>query len=532
MKSLFFFLPLLLLNLVTPQVLIASDDCQEPTGLKVEILTTGEVKLLWNSVENAKGYKLEVEDANDNPHDFEIETTASHNYYVVTDLKANSSYKFKLRTICKEDKSDWTEDFYFSTKTSDNHSEDYNNNGACDLPTGLAISNISGNSATVSWDPVGAAVNYEVEVEDGENTPVFQFNQVTNETSVTVSGLTPGGQYKAKVKSKCSNDNSDYTQWVFFIAEQGPVGSDSTAVDTTGNASCAVPAGLIVTAITDSSAVVSWDQPKGISIFEVEAEEASDSTPDYVFKLLTNQSAVSLIGLSNGGAYKVKVKSKCGDDNSAYTAWGFFTTGGQPSSADTTGAFCAIPLNLQVSEIGTDNVRISWDAVPGVSNYELEVEDDENTPAFEFNTITTDTSLLVTGLSPNGQYQVKVKSKCPNGFNSEYSAWVFFNTGSEEIRTPVVPKRESGILRQFEQIKVFPNPAAHEFQIDLPEKNELVEANLRLFDQHGLLVWRKENIGVEEFPVRVPVHTLQNGLYHLSIQTKLGTESRKLMIAH
>jgi hypothetical protein len=324
---------------------------------------------------------------------------------------------------------------------------------------------------------------------------------------------------------------------VFFTAAQGPVGSDSTAVDITSNASCRVPAGLKVTAITDSSAVVSWEQPEGVSIFEVEAEEASDSTPDYVFKLLTNQPAIALIGLSNGGTYKVKVKGKCGDDNSTYTDWVFFTTGGQPSSGDTTvvdttGAFCAIPMNLQVSEVGTDSVRISWDAVPGVSTYELEVEDDENTPAFEFNIITGETSVIVRGLSPNGQYQTKVKSKCSDGFDSEYSDWVFFTTLSNELREAKNKQRESSLLNQVAEISLFPNPAREEFRIELPEENDLLKVSIRIFNQRGQMVWNEENLPAEVFPKTVPVSQLKNGMYHVSVMTQLGIKTSKLMVVH
>lgn len=373
MKSLFYFLPLLLLYLANPLVLQASDDCKSPSGLQVDQLESGHIKLSWEAVKDAKGYKLEVEDAYDNPHDFEVETTVSHNYYVVSGLKANSSYKFKLRTICKDDKSDWSEDFYFITQaphsSESNSSESNNSSGACDTPTGLTISNISANSATISWNPVGAAVNYEVEVEDGDNTPAFYFNQVTNTTSVTVSGLASGGRYKAKVKSKCSNDNSEYTQWVFFIAGQGPVGSDSTAVDTTSTASCMAPADLMVTAITDSSAAVSWDQTEGTSL-------------------------------------------------------------------------------------------------------------------------------------------------------------------SNELKEKESDQQESSLLNQVKAISLFPNPASQELRIDLPENNDLLKVSIRIYDQRGQMVWNEENLPSQVFPKIVPVNQLKSGIYHVSIMTKLGVTTSKLLVAH
>jgi hypothetical protein len=539
MKSLCYFLPLFLFSLISFNTLDAKDDCDSPSGLKVENTDDGKIKLIWTAVKEAKGYKLEVEDAHDNPAHFELETSTSDVYYILSGIKASSWYKFKVRTICKEDKSDWSEYFYFKSRQDhssnpDNNPNGSNNSGTCSIPTGLIFSDITDTGATVSWDPVDGVLNYEIEVEDGENTPLFSFNQITSATTVSVSGLKPGGQYKAKVKSKCSNDNSEYSQWVFFNAGLVSGGSDSTAVDTTGSTSCEIPVGLLVTHITDTTAIVSWTKPAGVNIFEVEVEE-EDSTQDFVFKLTTNQSAVALIGLIKGGSYKVKVKSKCEENSSEYTDWVFFTTGQSnptdTSVVDTTGAFCDIPMNLQVSEIGMSSTRITWLAVPGVTTYELEVEDDENTPPFEFNIITGDTSILVSGLSPNGQYQVKVKSKCSNGFNSEYTDWVFFST-QNELRTPDNSSERTGLLKQLEEISIYPNPARENFRIELPEGNDMQKVNIKIFDPQGKLVWGEENIPSEVFPKAIPVGEFQNGLYHISLQTKIGLQTYKLMIAH
>ena len=123
--------------------------------------------------------------------------------------------------------------------------------------------------------PLKVLVRYEVEIEDGDNTPVFNKEFITTQTSASIDGLTPGGQYKFKVKSECSSGSSDHAPWFFFVAGEG----DGTGDPGGGNtSSCAIPDGLAINDNLGTSVVLTWNAAEGAVRYEVEIEDG-DNTP-------------------------------------------------------------------------------------------------------------------------------------------------------------------------------------------------------------------------------------------------------------
>ncbi|MEZ4685842.1 MAG: fibronectin type III domain-containing protein, partial [Bacteroidia bacterium] len=85
---------------------------------------------------------------------------------------------------------------------------------ACLVPSGLKVSNIQATSATLSWDPVAAAVSYDLQYrEKGLLTWTFVNNIAT--TSYTVTGMFIDSTYEWRLRSNCGNQQ--YSGW-----EDGP----------------------------------------------------------------------------------------------------------------------------------------------------------------------------------------------------------------------------------------------------------------------------------------------------------------------
>ena len=292
------------------------NDCIIPNEVKAEANTNSSVKLSWSAISGADGYLLRIKEGDDNPYDFDLEKTVDKNYFLVEGLVPNQHYEFRLRTLCGDGHSNWTDDFYFKSS----HQDDDSQSDTCAIPKDLSVSNITSTSATISWNAVEGVDNYEVEVEDGDNTPAFEFNRELSATTVEVSGLSPNGEYKVKVKSKCSGgNNSEYTEWLFFNATPG---------DDPGNGGegeggvCAIPTGLSVSNITSTSATISWNAVEGVDNYEVEVEDG-DNTSAFEFNRELSATTVEVSGLSPNGEYKVKVKSKCSGGNNSDTPNGY-----------------------------------------------------------------------------------------------------------------------------------------------------------------------------------------------------------------
>lgn len=423
MKRIFTTLPLVLM--ITGW--IAAQSCSAPDGLNAQAQNDG-MLLTWNAAANATGYRIKIEDAGNNPQDFVLEASTDGLQYLATTLLPNASYKFKVRTNCPGGRSNWSAYFFFTTGSGNNGGSGGGGTGVCEIPTGLTVSNITSNTATLSWSAVPGVLQYEVEVEDAENTAAFQFNIVTGETSITVLGLAPNGNYKFKVKSKCSGGSSLYSEWVFFSTGQSGTGGPGD--DNGGNATCEVPTGLAVAEITDTKALLTWSK------------------------------------------------------------------------------------------------------VAGAEKYEVEVEDDENTPLFTFQGVTTDTFIVITGLTPGGNYQFKVKSECGGGLSSNFTAWLFFTTHTGLVipGAGAVNALQSASNNNQAAFAIYPNPARESVSIrTFP--NTMTEAYaVRITDARGSLVYRNDNVTTEE--IGINVNTLQNGFYFVTITGVFGTQSRQLVVAH
>lgn len=395
--------------------------CDVPGNLQSQTLSGTTVKLSWTAVAGATGYRVQVENANNNPQVYHVETSVATTFYFTNGLIANANYKFKVRAVCGGDKSDWSDNHFFSTGTT--------GGGACVAPAGLSVSNLSGTGATLSWSAVSGVTLYEVEVEDGENTPPYAFNTVTGATTINITGLTPNGNYKFKVKSKCGSGSSVYSDWFLFNSGLGGNGGGGTGGGGTGGA-CEIPSGLSISGITDNSATLSWTAVAGATAYEVEVEDDENTAP-FQYSVVVNGTSVTVTGLAANGNYQFKVKSKCNSGSSDYSAWSFFSTGnagGGNTGGGGTGGACDIPSGLSVSNLTGNSATLSWSAVAGALQYEVEVEDDNNTPLFNYHVITNDTAIVVTGLVAGGNYQFKVKSKCGTA-SSDYAAWFLFGSG-------------------------------------------------------------------------------------------------------
>lgn len=86
--------------------------------------------------------------------------------------------------------------------------------GSCDAPTGLSHSRRKGGrEATLSWNAVSGANNYDVEVYNSSG-GLHASGTVTS-TSANVSGLTKNAAYTWRVRANCSSGTSDWSDGSF-----------------------------------------------------------------------------------------------------------------------------------------------------------------------------------------------------------------------------------------------------------------------------------------------------------------------------
>ena len=85
----------------------------------------------------------------------------------------------------------------------------------CGAVTGLTVSDISTNTATISWNSSGASI-YKVQyITTGSSPGVVN----TTDTTVTLTGLLPGSNYVFRVRNKCTGTTTTYTASGIFMTD-------------------------------------------------------------------------------------------------------------------------------------------------------------------------------------------------------------------------------------------------------------------------------------------------------------------------
>ncbi len=271
------------------------------------------------------------------------------------------------------------------------------------VPTGLAASNITQNSLTLSW----TASTDNVSVTGYE---VYQDTTLLGTTAATtynVTGLTPNTSYSFTVKAKDGAGN--------ISAASAALTATTEAPDTTPPS---VPTSLAVSNITQNSLTLSWiasTDNVGVTGYEVyQGTTLLDTTAATTY---------NVTGLTPNTSYSFTVKAKDAAGNiSAASAAANATTEAPDITPPT------VPTGLAASNVAPNSLTLSWTASTddvGVTGYDI------YQGATLIGTSAT-TTYNVTGLTPNTPYAFTVKAKDAAGNVSNASTPL-------SVTTPIGP---------------------------------------------------------------------------------------------
>lgn len=180
----------------------------------------------------------------------------------------------------------------------------------CGAPQNVTISNITNNTALVSWSSGLNGVSYvlEYKISTSNNWTVLP---PQSGTTKLLTGLNPGTTYHVRIKTICTEGVSDYTSVYSF---------------TTGNV-CGTPYGPFVDNITETSAYAYWKPVSGATSYDFRFKLTSDGS---WATINTTSNGVYLSGLTPGTSYDVSVRARCGTVYGDYTGTYTFVTQGTP----------------------------------------------------------------------------------------------------------------------------------------------------------------------------------------------------------
>nr|XP_009666467.1 PREDICTED: tenascin isoform X2 [Struthio camelus australis] len=263
-------------------------------------------------------------------------------------------------------------------------------------PKGISFSDITENSATVSWTPPRTRV---------EN---FRISYVPI-TGGTPSVVTVDGS-KTRTKLVKLVPGVDYTVSIISVKgfeESEPIsGTLKTALDS--------PSGLVVMNITDSEALATW-QPAIAAVDNYVVSYVSEDEPEVTQMVSGNTVEYDLNGLRPATEYTLKVHA-LKDTQRSETLSTKFTTG------------LDAPRDLSATEVQSETAMISWRPPRApVTDYLLIYESiDGKVKEVILGPETTSYSL--TELSPSTQYTVKLQA-LNRSLKSKAIQTIFTTTG-------------------------------------------------------------------------------------------------------
>ncbi len=286
---------------------------------------------------------------------------------------------------------------------------------ACGDPTGLTSSAIGNNTATISWTAVSGALSYAVDYKLNSSATWTSFATVQTATTANLTGLTQGSLYDWRVKATCTAGAGNY------IAAQ---------FSTTAPFVCNAPSGLTSSAVTSSSATVSWTAVTGAASYAVDYK-LNTATTWTSSTASTTATSVSIIGLTASSLYDFRVSTNCGTNGTSGFAAAQFTT--------TAPFVCSAPSGLTASAITSSGATLSWTAVSGAASYAVDYKLNTATTWTSATASTTATSVSLSGLTASSLYDYRVSTNCGTNGSSGFTAAQFTTTVASACATSFEP---------------------------------------------------------------------------------------------
>ncbi|XP_045694680.1 tenascin-N [Phyllostomus hastatus] len=244
-----------------------------------------------------------------------------------------------------------------------------------DSPQNLVTDRVTETTASISWDPVQAAVDrymvrYTSADGDSREVPVGK-----EQSSAVLTGLRPGVEYTVHV-------------WAVLGARE------SRKADTTAQTDIDSPQNLVTDRVTETTASISWD-PVQAAIDRYMVRYISAGGDAQEVPVGQEQSSAVLTGLRPGVEYAVHVWAERGTRESR--------------KADTTAETdIDSPQNLVTGRVTETTASISWDPVQAAIDRYMVRYTSADGDAREVSVGQEQSSAVLTGLRPGVEYTVHV----------------------------------------------------------------------------------------------------------------------------
>lgn len=288
--------------------------CDAPQALSVVASSLTEIMIDWQAAgSNETGYVVNYRKIGVSAWS---SATVSQSSYTLSGLNPSEDYQFRVQANCGSASSAFGAVVAGSTDDAP----------PCDNVSGVRSESVTYNSAVLKWNASANANDYTLQYgKVGAALTTVQKSGLSH----SLSGLDASTQYRFKVKANCQYGESAYSAEVTFTTSAAPA--------------CNVPSALSSSAVTISSANLSWAAVSGANTYVVEIRASGGS-----FSASTvSSNAKAASGLAASTTYEFRVKSQCAVGESAFSGIASFTTDDAP-------------VNVNYCNAGGNNSSDEW----------------------------------------------------------------------------------------------------------------------------------------------------------------------------
>ena len=367
----------------------------------------------------------------------------------LTNLSSNTSYEFYVKGLCSENESDLVGPETFTTLP------------LCNPPSNLSVTNITQNSASVSWTENGEASSWEVIYGESGFDPATEGETVLvdNNPETNLTNLSPNTNYEFYIEALCSESQTELSGSASFTTLELP---------------CNPPFNLNVTNITENSANVSWTENGNATSWEVTyGESGFDPATEGESILVADNPELNLTDLSPNTTYEFYIEALCSDNETELSEAASFTT---------LEFSCNPPSDLSVTSITENSASVSWMENGNATSWEVIYGESGFNPLTEGESIlvANNPELNLTDLSPDTAYEFYVKASCLDN-ETELSI-------SQNFITEGLSVNESN----FSSFNYYPNPTSSVINLEAGHRISQIEIysvtgkRLMFFQPHSL----------------------------------------------
>lgn len=340
------------------------------TSLTYSTIAPCKVKFTWSSVDVASGYKVELRyyDTSEIIYSGEI----SDNTATFKSMQPDKDYVLYVYAYV----TDGTNKAYSAAKAVYCEPADLQ-------VTNLTVTELTANTAKVSWTGVTGAEKYKVVVKNASGAIIYSGWTTGNFYDITagLDILCPESSYQVDIIPYCGEDCASAKSVKFTTSKPANV-SNVTALG-----------------IKTNEATLNWGSVSGAIGYYV--FQYDPLTGEWTQIDIITSTSCKITGLSSGTAYKFAV-----------AAYGSTSSGVISTSEDITTVNVITKLTdittLKVSATTSSSATLAWSKVSGATGYNI-YQYNPATNAWKWVKATTSTSAAITGLSSGTAYKFAVK---------------------------------------------------------------------------------------------------------------------------